>query len=112
MTSKTSYESIRYPINMYGDVKHTTLIGLDIGGSLAKLVYLVEDNHEKNDESKNIKYHMRFVKFETKYIESCLDFIQKHYLNSDNSLISNTVYATGGGSIKFKDLIINKLGLQ
>lgn len=85
-----------------------------------KLVYLVEV--EKNPQTAHDQkspqnptsstYQMRFVSFETKYIETCLDYIQKLYMNKEKSLTSDAVFATGGGAIKYRDLIMNKLGLQ
>ncbi|KII65082.1 Pantothenate kinase 4 [Thelohanellus kitauei] len=114
-------DSIKYPVNLYGDVKHARRIALDIGGSLAKLVYVYESNKKQGSDdaaspldfaSLKPMFQMRFVAFETKYIETCLDFIQKLYLNKEMSLTSNVVFATGGGSVKYANLIKNKLGLE
>lgn len=56
---------------------------------------------------------LSFVKFETKYIGSCLNFIQQNLLKHQaNGLEGKTVKVTGGGAYKYKDLITSKLGCQ
>lgn len=51
---------------------------------------------------------LHFIKFENAYIETCLDFIKDHLVNTDTKVIK----ATGGGAHKFKELIEKKLGLK
>lgn len=51
---------------------------------------------------------LHFIKFENAYIETCLDFIKDHLVNTDTKVIK----ATGGGAHKFKDLIEKKLKLR
>ena len=55
-----------------------------------------------------ITARLHFIKFENAYIETCLDFIKDHLVNTDTKLIK----ATGGGAHKFKDLIEKKLRLK
>lgn len=55
-----------------------------------------------------ITARLHFVKFENAYIETCLDFIKAHLVNTETKVIK----ATGGGAHKFKNLIEKKLGLK
>ncbi|XP_015374564.1 PREDICTED: pantothenate kinase 4-like [Diuraphis noxia] len=104
-----------------------------IGGSLTKIayystvsfrrVYYATDNLNKNDDKnkddKNDKFvytyseqaRLHFVKFETKYIENCLDFIGDNLVNSDERK-GKSIKATGGGAYKYSKLIQDKLGLK
>ncbi|XP_053403677.1 4'-phosphopantetheine phosphatase-like [Mercenaria mercenaria] len=54
---------------------------------------------------------LHFVKFETKFIETCLDFIQDHSSGSRNPLSERCIKVTGGGGYKYTDLIAEKLGV-
>lgn len=51
---------------------------------------------------------LHFIKFENVYIETCLDFIKDHLVNTE----TKDIKATGGGAHKFKELIERKLGLK
>ena len=53
---------------------------------------------------------LHFVKFETKFIESCLDFIQEKL--GDSLRQNKTIHVTGGGAHKYKDLLASKLGVM
>ncbi len=61
-------------------------------------------------ESDGIRLH--FIKFETQYIERCLEFIQQKLDFSASSSPIKVIKATGGGAYKYFDLITNKLGLR
>ena len=63
-------------------------------------------------EENEIGERMHFVKFETKYIESCLDFIQKNLIGSEGLYRGKSIKATGGGAYKYMDLISSKLGVE
>lgn len=54
---------------------------------------------------------LHFVKFETKYIENCLDFIGENLVNRDQR-DGKSIKATGGGAHKYSKLIQDKLGLE
>lgn len=54
---------------------------------------------------------LHFVKFETKYIENCLDFISDNLVNCHERK-GKSIKATGGGAYKYSKLIQNKLGLE
>lgn len=53
---------------------------------------------------------LRFVKFETKFIETCLDFIQHQVSGASNR--EKCIKVTGGGGYKYTDLVAQKLGVQ
>ena len=54
---------------------------------------------------------LHFVKFETKYIEACLDFLQKNLVASADIMKEKKIKVTGGGAYKYAELIQSKLGL-
>ncbi|XP_066546788.1 4'-phosphopantetheine phosphatase isoform X2 [Amia ocellicauda] len=98
------------------------------GGSLTKLAYYSTVQHkvakvrsfdhsvkETEDDplyeisvQEEITARLHFIKFENAYIETCLDFVKDHLVNTDTKVIK----ATGGGAYKFKDLIEKKLKLK
>lgn len=69
----------------------------------------VDGDDYKYESSETERLH--FVKFETKYIEQCLNFIRDHLVNSKESMAGKSIKATGGGAYKYADLIYEKLGL-
>ena len=84
---------------------HTSIVShvaVDIGGSLAKLVYF---SRELN--SKELGGRLNFLKFETNRIEQCLHYINelKTRHQALNTVESNDlcVIATGGGAYKYYD---------
>lgn len=91
------------PISLPNQSSDASLVALDIGGTLIKLVYF--ENGKLN-----------FVKFETRKLDECLDFIQsKKFLNGKaaGSLTPNKVMkASGGGAFKFADVFKEKLGVS
>nr|XP_009304205.1 pantothenate kinase 4 isoform X4 [Danio rerio] len=102
------------------------------GGSLTKLAYYSTVQHKvakvrSFDHSAKVSFQetdgdplyeisvqeeitarLHFIKFENAYIETCLDFIKDHLVNTETKVIK----ATGGGAYKFKDLIEKKLKLK
>ena len=58
-----------------------------IFGSLQP-IYTVEEEQERGAR-------LHFIKFETKYIESCIDFIQKNLLQHGSEIEDKTIKATG-----------------
>ena len=62
------------------------------------------------DVSEGARLH--FVKFETRFISQCLDFIQQHLVGSKDNVLGKSIKATGGGAYKYTDLIQEKLGLS
>ncbi|GAA47929.1 type II pantothenate kinase [Clonorchis sinensis] len=115
---------------------------LDIGGSLAKLVYErtfryncpfpcrktdtpsedgvpsfpFYDYREREHEGRK----MCFVKFETSCINECLAFIRSNILDIDSGVSAVRDFArtpirfkvTGGGAYRFRELIVRELGVE
>ncbi|KAJ3367719.1 Pantothenate kinase 4 [Kappamyces sp. JEL0680] len=76
-------------------------IAVDIGGSLAKVVWF--SKQEKGGR-------LNFAKFETAKIDQCLGFIQGLLVERGEGDSKVRIKATGGGSHKFYDLFVEKLG--
>lgn len=125
----------------FSNLVNDSLLIVFTGGSLTKIAYYSTLSHRKvlyQNESKpengevasgdvagdqilssqgqaNYKVHktarLHFIKFETKYIESCLDFIRGHLTGSKEVMRGKSIKATGGGAYKYAELIQEKLGL-
>ncbi|KAG8638812.1 pantothenate kinase 2 isoform X2 [Manihot esculenta] len=125
--------------NQSDDISH---LALDIGGSLIKLVYFSrhEDRSINDKRKKMVKERLgisngnrrsypilggrlHFVKFETRKINDCLDFISSKQLHlggvDSHRWLSETpancnavIKATGGGAYKFADLFKERLGVS
>uniref|UniRef100_UPI00398F43B8 4'-phosphopantetheine phosphatase n=1 Tax=Pristiophorus japonicus TaxID=55135 RepID=UPI00398F43B8 len=116
------------PDQIFRNLENAKSFAIDIGGSLTKLAYYSSVQHKvakvrsfdhygkgPDDEplyeisvQEEITARLHFVKFENAYIETCLDFIKAHLVNTETKVIK----ATGGGAHKFKSLIEKKLGLN
>ncbi|XP_042199632.1 4'-phosphopantetheine phosphatase isoform X2 [Callorhinchus milii] len=125
------------PDEIFRNLENAKSFAIDIGGSLTKLAYYSTVQHKvakvrsfdhygrtdplllvckgPDDEplyeisvQEEITARLHFVKFENAYIETCLDFIKAHLVNTETKVIK----ATGGGAHKFKSLIEKKLGLK
>ncbi|XP_078498599.1 4'-phosphopantetheine phosphatase isoform X1 [Lissotriton helveticus] len=116
------------PDEIFRNLENAKRFAIDIGGSLTKLAYYSTVQHkvakvrsfdhtgkDPEDEplyeisvQEEITARLHFIKFENTYIETCLDFIKDHLVNTETKEIK----ATGGGAYKFKDLIERKLGLR
>uniref|UniRef100_A0A8C5J5Z8 4'-phosphopantetheine phosphatase n=1 Tax=Junco hyemalis TaxID=40217 RepID=A0A8C5J5Z8_JUNHY len=116
------------PDEIFRNLENAKRFAIDIGGSLTKLAYYSTVQHKvarvrSFDHSgkdidneplyeisvqEEITARLHFIKFENTYIETCLDFIKDHLVNTETKVIK----ATGGGAYKFKDLIEKKLGLK
>ena len=108
---------------MINAILRPQIFAMDIGGSLTKIAYYSVLPLKKiayassiQDSPSDAVYEMtegarlHFIKFETKHIETTLDYIQRHLLSAN--LDVKEVKVTGGGAYKFADLIENKLGLR
>lgn len=85
---------------------------MQIGGSLAKLVYFSREAH-----STELGGRLNFISFETDHIDDCLEFMRhlkrKHQkLNGSNGGGELCVMATGGGAYKYYDKIREVLGVD
>ncbi|KAF9739946.1 hypothetical protein PMIN06_008851 [Paraphaeosphaeria minitans] len=92
---------------------HTAVVShvaVDIGGSLAKLVYF---SREPED---SLGGRLNFLKFETDRIDSCIEFMRKlqaDYRRQNGSAPEELcIMATGGGAFKFYDKIREALGVE
>ncbi|OAL49556.1 fumble-domain-containing protein [Pyrenochaeta sp. DS3sAY3a] len=93
---------------------HTSIVShvaVDIGGSLAKLVYF---SREPGDDS--IGGRLNFLKFETDNVDACIEFMRKlqadHKQNNGSRSEELCVMATGGGAFKYYDRITEALGVE
>ncbi|XP_020231168.1 pantothenate kinase 2 [Cajanus cajan] len=129
------YPTILLP-NQSDDLSH---LALDIGGSLIKLVYFSRHENQSADDKrkKSVKERLgisngnrrsfpilggrlHFVKFETRKINECLDFIHSKQLHCgglesrypDVSDQNGIIKATGGGAYKYADLFKERLGVS
>jgi type II pantothenate kinase len=78
-------------------------IAVDIGGSLAKVVWFSKQAQGGR---------LNFAKFETAKIDQCIGFIQGLLSERDTKPGDIQIKATGGGSHKFYDMFREKLGVQ
>ncbi|KKA27956.1 hypothetical protein TD95_001213 [Thielaviopsis punctulata] len=103
--SRRETSDIRLP-NHTAVVSH---IAIDIGGSLAKLVYFTREPSSSDPGGR-----LNFLNFETEHIDECIDFmaqIKDKQLALNGSRPSElSVMATGGGAYKFYDKIRAALG--
>jgi type II pantothenate kinase len=107
--SPTHHETsdIRLP-NHTAVVSH---IAIDIGGSLAKLVYFSREAHSREPGGR-----LNFQNFETDRIDDCVEFM-KHLCEKQMPLNGSRpgelcVMATGGGAYKFYDKVRETLGVD
>lgn len=100
-------KDIRLP-NHTAVVSH---IAVDIGGSLAKLVYFSREAHSREPGGR-----LNFLSFETDHIDDCIEFMRhlkdKQLALSGSAPADLCVMATGGGSYKFYDRIRERLGID
>ncbi|MCJ1473451.1 hypothetical protein MMC13_002102 [Lambiella insularis] len=86
-------------------------VAVDIGGSLAKLVYF-----SREPKSREHGGRLSFINFETHSIGQCLDFIKR--LKSKQQELNGSipgelcVMATGGGAYKYYDGMKEALGVE
>ncbi|OIW31376.1 fumble-domain-containing protein [Coniochaeta ligniaria NRRL 30616] len=100
-------KDIRLP-NHTAVVSH---VAIDIGGSLAKLVYFSREAHSTEPGGR-----LNFLSFETDHIRDCIEFM-KHLKDKQQTLNGSRpgelcVMATGGGAYKYHDMIRDELGVD
>ncbi|KAK3733934.1 hypothetical protein QZH41_009580 [Actinostola sp. cb2023] len=122
---------------VFRNMRNAKLFAVDIGGSLAKVAYMSDINrirkrhasfssddssaeytciatgspiYEITDEQVSGR-RLHFIKFETKYVETCVDFIRENILEQPDDLV-RILKATGGGAHKYTDLLTEKLGVR
>ncbi|KAF7903095.1 hypothetical protein BELL_0552g00080 [Botrytis elliptica] len=108
-TNERNYDTqdIRLP-NHTAVVSH---IAVDIGGSLAKLVYFSREAHSREPGGR-----LNFMNFETDRIDDCVEFMKQLQVKQQKLNGSRPgdlcVMATGGGAYKFYDKIKEALGVN
>ncbi|KAI1436924.1 fumble-domain-containing protein [Xylaria sp. CBS 124048] len=100
-------KDIRLP-NHTAVVSH---IAVDIGGSLAKLVYFSREAHSTEPGGR-----LNFHSFETDRIDDCIEFM-RHLRDKQLALNGSKpndlcIMATGGGAFKYHDRIKDALGVD
>ncbi|XP_063430219.1 4'-phosphopantetheine phosphatase-like [Mytilus trossulus] len=114
--------------DVFRNLQNACHFAVDIGGSLVKVAYCsklhrktshIRDHKEDNNsiyqilEEDGYTRRLHFIKFETKYLHQCLDFIRGHLMQSKEFMLEKkNIKATGGGAHKYKDQIIKTLGVQ
>ncbi|ORY60524.1 pantothenate kinase [Pseudomassariella vexata] len=100
-------KDIRLP-NHTAVVSH---IAVDIGGSLAKLVYFSREAHSTEPGGR-----LNFLSFETDRIDDCVEFMRhlkdKQWALNGSKPGALYVMATGGGAYKFYEKIRERLGVD
>ncbi|KAG8232437.1 hypothetical protein J437_LFUL012867 [Ladona fulva] len=128
MESSNFPKSIKLPetLEVFRNLKNAKRFAIDIGISLTKIAYWSTISHRRalydegsnlaKDDSKMVYEisegaRLHFIKFETKYIENCLDFISQNLVGAPSTMFGKSIKATGGGIYKYSDLLQSKLGL-
>uniref|UniRef100_A0A0B6ZFC8 Pantothenate kinase 4 n=1 Tax=Arion vulgaris TaxID=1028688 RepID=A0A0B6ZFC8_9EUPU len=131
MAHKSYARSIDLPTEqLFPNIRNAKRFAIDVGGSLAKVAYsslvkkkstMVFDEPDSYGCNKGSIYNvsetdqeivrLHFVKFETKYIETCLDFIQANLIQAQEFVTDKVIKVTGGGAYKYTELITSKLGV-
>ncbi len=98
-------------IEFFRNLHNAKQFAIDIGGSLTKIAYYSTVSHRRiryasagsvqPEEGNEFAYEvwegarLHFIKFETKFIEECLDFVQKHLVTTSDKMKGKFVKATG-----------------
>ncbi|KAK8951675.1 Pantothenate kinase 2 [Platanthera zijinensis] len=104
------------PISLPSQPSDSSLLSVDIGGTLIKLVYF-EGSAELKGSRGAIGGQLKFVKFQTSRLDECLEFIRSKGLHCGGGIatrstnMSMEIKATGGGAFKFADIFKEKLGV-
>ncbi len=87
------------------------IFSLQIGGSLAKLVYFSREPHSREPGGR-----LNFLIFETERIDDCIEFMKQLKVKQQKLNGSRPgelcVMATGGGAYKYYDKIREALGVD
>ncbi|KAJ2776087.1 hypothetical protein H4R18_005858 [Coemansia javaensis] len=80
-------------------------VAVDIGGSLAKVVYMTSGPHSQGGG------RLHFAAFETDKVETCVRFIRS-LLDKGDRGAEPVIMATGGGAHRFRELLGRELGAE
>lgn len=84
---------------------------LQIGGTLAKLVYFTRELNTADNGGR-----LNFLNFETHRIDLCINFIrqlkEEHHKRNGSKRDELCVVATGGGAYKYYDRLKEELGVN
>jgi pantothenate kinase len=77
---------------LFRNVKDAKIFAMDIGGSLTKIAYysslpckkIIYDGESEVQYEVSEGARLHFIKFETKHIDSCLEYIGKSLVSSAN----------------------------
>lgn len=80
-------------------------LAVDIGGSLAKIVYFTRDKNGNGGR-------LNFTKFETDKIDECIEYMAELLDSRKQGKETQHIMATGGGAFKFYDRLRERLGVE
>lgn len=73
---------------------------------------LIQSIYDVTEEDEEVEL-LSFVKFQTKHIGSCLNFIKQNLMKHQLELMrGKAVKVTGGGAYKYREQIVSALGCQ
>lgn len=93
--------------NQNAPVKH---FSMDIGGSLAKLVYFEPTQQDQGNHG-SVGGKLNFIKFQTSNMDDCMKFISEKQLHIEGQG-RKSINITGGGAYKYADYITSTLGVK
>lgn len=96
LTKIAYYSTVRYRKALYQDSEGTEL---------------ATNNSSENAYKVFEGNRLHFVKFETRHIETCLDFVKANLVNVER-FQGTSIQVTGGGAYKYTKLLQDKLGTQ
>ncbi|XP_014674208.1 PREDICTED: pantothenate kinase 4-like [Priapulus caudatus] len=108
--SKVSRKRIRYPSSSSNVLDPAD--ELNPPATLNDHDPVVHECSFMNVETEEQAWRLHFINFETKYIETCLDFVKRNFVRGARNMNGKTIKVTGGGAYKYKDLITDKLGFE
>ncbi|OAX79581.1 pantothenate kinase, partial [Emergomyces africanus] len=113
-TNGTPRDGVHYERKDIRLPHHTAVVShvaVDIGGSLAKLVYFSKEIGSSDNGGR-----LNFINFETDRIDLCIEFIKELKERHEQNYATNPgelcVMATGGGAFKYYDHMREALGIN
>eukprot|EP00160_Parvularia_atlantis_P017017 Unigene5680_Nuclearia_a/m.17335 Unigene5680_Nuclearia_a/g.17335 ORF Unigene5680_Nuclearia_a/g.17335 Unigene5680_Nuclearia_a/m.17335 type:complete len:775 (+) Unigene5680_Nuclearia_a:34-2358(+) len=99
-------------IHLPNQLEDVSVVALDIGGSLSKVVYFSRKqvDYDAGDGSPGGRLH--FERFPSKPLDECLRFVERITEDSRRAGRPLVIRATGGGAHKYADEIYRRLGIR